>query len=47
MKAKTIYLRLDGSLPANPVNNRRVATAVTLKTSFCLPLNQQLLLKNI
>ena len=29
--------QLDGSLPANPVNDRRVANAVTLKSSFCLP----------
>ena len=28
---------LDGSLPANPVNDRRVANAVTLKSTFCLP----------
>ena len=28
---------LDGSLPANPVNDRRVAYAVTLKSTFCLP----------
>ena len=27
----------DGSLPANPVNDRRVANAVTLKTTFRLP----------
>ena len=33
-----IYIRrLDGSLPANPVNDRRVANAVTLKSTFCLP----------
>ena len=25
---------LDGSLPANPVNDRRVANAVMLKTTF-------------
>ena len=36
----------DGSLPANPVNDRRVANAVTLKKSFRLPENQQLF-KNI
>ena len=31
-------LKLDGSLPANPVNDRRVANAVTLKSNnFCLP----------
>ena len=28
---------LDGSLPANPVNDQRVANAVTLKSTFCLP----------
>ena len=28
---------LDGSLPANPVNDRRTANAVTLKSTFCLP----------
>ena len=28
---------LDGSLPANPVNDRRIANAVTLKSTFCLP----------
>ena len=27
----------DGSLPANPVNDRRVANAVTLKSAFRLP----------
>ena len=30
-------LKLDGSLPANPVNDRRIANAVTLKSTFCLP----------
>ena len=30
-------LRLDGTLPANPVNDRSVANAVTLKSTFCLP----------
>ena len=30
-------LKLDGSLPANPVNDQRVANAVTLKSTFCLP----------
>ena len=30
-------LKLDGSLPANPVNDRRVANAVTLKSTFRLP----------
>ena len=29
--------RLDGSSPANPVNGRRVANDVTLKSTFCLP----------
>ena len=29
--------QLDGSLPANPVNDRRIANAVTLKSTFCLP----------
>ena len=38
---------LGGSLPAYPVNDRRVAYAVTLKSTFCLPLNQQLLFKII
>ena len=28
--------KLDGSLPAKPVNDRRVANAVTLKSTFCL-----------
>ena len=28
--------KLDGSLPANPVNDRRIANAVTLKSTFCL-----------
>ena len=27
---------VDGSLPANPVNDRRKANAVTLKSTFCL-----------
>ena len=35
--------KLDGSLPAN---DRRIANAVTLKSTFCLPQNQQLF-KNI
>ena len=30
------YRKLDGSLPANPVNDRRIANAVTLKSTFCL-----------
>ena len=29
--------KLDGSLPANPVNDRRIANAVTLKSTFHLP----------
>ena len=29
--------QLDGSLPANPVSDRRIANAVTLKSAFCLP----------
>ena len=29
--------KLEGSLPANPVNNRRVVNAVTLKSTFRLP----------
>ena len=28
--------KLHGSLPANPVNNRRIADALTLKCIFCL-----------
>ena len=31
------FTKLDWSLPANPVNDRRVASAVTLKSTFCLP----------
>ena len=31
------YNELDGSLPANPVNHRRIANAVTLKSTSCLP----------
>ena len=30
-------LKLDGSLPTNPVNDRRIANAVTLKSTFRLP----------
>ena len=31
-------VELDGSLPANPVNDRRVVyNAVTLKSTFCQP----------
>ena len=29
--------KLDGSLPANAVNDRRIANAVTLKSISCLP----------
>ena len=29
-------LKLDGSLPANPMNDRRIANAVTIKSTFCL-----------
>ena len=29
--------QLDGSLPANPVIDRRIANAVTLESAFCLP----------
>ena len=36
-KKKKRQLQLDGSLPANPVNDRRTANAVTLKSTFCLP----------
>ena len=32
-----LQLQLDGSLPANPVNDRRIANAVTLESTFCLP----------
>ena len=39
-------MELDGSLPANPVNDRRVTNPVTLKSTFRLPQNQQLF-KNI
>ena len=31
------FLILDRILPANPVNDRRVANAVTLKSTFRLP----------
>ena len=41
-----LHKKLDGSLPANPVNDRSNANAVTLKSTFCLPSNQQLF-KNI
>ena len=36
LNLNNIY-QLDGSLPANPVNDRRIANAVTLKSTFCLP----------
>ena len=36
-KIKKKEKKLDGSLPANPVNDRRIANAVTLKSTFCLP----------
>ena len=42
-----IQLKLHGSFPANPANDQRVANAVTLKSTFCLPLNQQSLFKKI
>ena len=29
--------QLDASLPANPLNDWRIANAVTLKSTFCLP----------
>ena len=37
--ARTVFqkTKLDGSLPANPVNDRRIANAVTLKSTYCLP----------
>ena len=44
--AEKINNKLDGSLPANPVNDRRIANAVRLESTFCLPSNQQLF-KNI
>ena len=31
------FTKLDGSLPANPVNDRHVTSAVTLKSTFGLP----------
>ena len=37
MKFGIKQLKLDGSLPANSVNDRRGANAVTLKSTFCLP----------
>ena len=34
----SLKILLDGSLPANPVNDRRVVyNAVTLKSTFCQP----------
>ena len=35
--SESFLYKLDGSLLANPVNDRRVANAVTLKCTFCLP----------
>ena len=32
-----VQLKLDGSLQANPMNDLRIANAVTLKSTFCLP----------
>ena len=32
-----VTFKLDGSLPANPVNDQRVANAVTLNITFRLP----------
>ena len=29
--------KLDGSLPANPVNDQRITNVVTLKSTSCLP----------
>ena len=43
---KVVNQRLDGSLPANAVNDWRVPNAVKLKSTFCLSWNQQLF-KNI
>ena len=36
-KKKEKKKKLDGSLPANPVSDRRIANAVTLKSTFYLP----------
>ena len=32
----TVTNKLDRSLPANPLNDQRIANAVTLKNTFCL-----------
>ena len=37
VKTTLFIMQLDGSLPENPVNDRRIANAVTLKNTFCLP----------
>ena len=42
-----LFIQLDGSLPANPVNDRRVANAVTLKSTFCLPQKSAIIQKNL
>ena len=34
-----ICIKLDGSLPANPMNEQRKANVVMLKSTFCLPKN--------
>ena len=36
-KCRELLVKLDGGLPANPVNDRRIANAVTIKSTFCLP----------
>ena len=40
------YCKLEGSLPANPVNDQRLANILTFKGTFRLLWNQQLF-KNI
>ena len=42
-----IRLQLDGSLPANPVNDRRVANAVTLKKFFLSTVKSAIIQKNL
>ena len=37
LKSNDSWYKLDGSLLANPENDRRVASALTLKSTFCLP----------
>ena len=37
LTTKKVKIKLDGSLPANSVNDRRKTNAVTLKSTFCLP----------